>query len=107
MTKIEKTAKEKNISLVRGNTTSTDFVDFYMDEPQKLKDRLPKDLNILSAEMEAFSLFYNARKLGKKAACIMSVVDSEFIDKQVSSEDRQTGLNNMIILALESALNIK
>lgn len=104
---IEKTAKEKNISLVRGNTTSTDFVDFYMDEPQKLKERLPKDLNILSAEMEAFSLFYNAKKLGKRAACVMSIVDSEFIDKQVSAEERQTGLNNMIILALESALNVK
>lgn len=103
---IDKTADNLNINLIRGNTTSTDFVDFYMDNPKELKNRLPKDLNILSAEMEAFSLFYNAKKLNKKAACIMSVVDSEFIDEQVTSEDRETGLNNMIKLALESALNI-
>lgn len=103
---IENTSKQLNINLIRGNTTCTDFVDFYMDNPHELKNRIPKDLNVLSAEMEAFSLFYNAKKLGKKAACIMSVVDSEFIDRQVSSEDRQTGLNNMIKLALESTLNI-
>lgn len=103
---IENTSKKLNINLVRGNTTCTDFVDFYMDNSHELKNRIPKDLNVLSAEMEAFSLFYNAKKLGKKAACIMSVVDSEFIDKPVSIEDRQTGLNTMIKLALESTLNI-
>lgn len=103
---IENTSKNLNINLVRGNTTCTDFVDFYIDNPHELKARLPKDLNILSAEMESFSLFYNAKKLGKKAACIMSVVDSEFIDSKVSSKDRETGLNNMIKLALESTLHI-
>ncbi len=103
---IENTSKMLDIKLARGNTICTDFVDFYMDNPDELKNRIPKDLNFLSAEMEAFSLFYNAKKLGKKAACIMSVVDSKFIDTQVSPEDRQTSLNNMIKLALESSLNI-
>ena len=60
----------------------------------------------LSAEMEAFALYYNAKMLNKKASCLMTVVDSKFIDKVATTEERETGLNNMITLALESALNI-
>ena len=56
--------------------------------------------------MEAFDLFYNSKLLHKKAACLMSVVDSKFIDKIATTDERQTGLNNMIRLGLESALNI-
>ena len=68
--------------------------------------RLPKDLNIIAAEMEAFAIFYNAKILNKKAACLMSVVDSEFKDEVVTAEDRQLGLNKMIQIALESTLHL-
>ena len=54
--------------------------------------------------MEAFALFYIAKMLGKKAACLMSVVDSKFIDKVASPEERETGLNKMIELALDSII---
>ena len=77
-----------------------------MTDVNKFLERLPKNLNPLGAEMEAFALFYNAKLLNKKAACLMSVVDSKYIDKIATPEERQTGLNNMIKLALESALNI-
>ena len=68
--------------------------------------RLQKDLNIIAAEMEAFAIFYNAKILNKKAACLMSVVDSEFKDEVVTAEDRQLGLNKMIQIALESTLHL-
>lgn len=100
------TAKELKYNIVSGNTTSTDFFDVYMNDQKTFLNRIPKDLNVLSAEMEAFAIFYNAKLLGKKAACLMSVVDSPFRDEIVSSEDRQLKLDTMIKIALEAAIKI-
>lgn len=97
-------SKELNIEVIAGNTVSTDCFDLYMTDVQQFLDRIPEDFNPLSAEMEAFALFYTAKLLGKKAACLMSVVDSKYIEDVATPEERQTGLNNMIKLALESAL---
>ena len=44
--------------------------------------------------------------LNKDAACILSVVDSPFIQNKVTSEERETALSIMIVLALESTLNL-
>lgn len=101
------TATELDYTVISGNTTSTDFFDVYMEDQKQFLNRIPKDLNVLSAEMEAFAIFYNAKLLGKKAACLMSVVDSPFRDEIVSPEDRQLKLDTMIKIALESAINIK
>lgn len=103
---ISNTAKDLNINIFKGNTACTDCFDVYMTDINKFLERLPKDLNPIGAEMEAFALFYNAKLLNKKAACLMSIVDSIYIDKIATPEERQTGLTNMIKLALESALNI-
>ena len=103
---ISNTAKDLNINIFKGNTVCTDCFDVYMTDVNKFLERLPKDLNPIGAEMEAFALFYNAKLLNKKAACLMSIVDSIYIDKIATPEERQTGLTNMIKLALESALNI-
>lgn len=103
---IIETAKDNNINLYVGNTVCTDCFDVYMTDVNKFLDRIPKDFNPISAEMEAFALFYTAKLLNKKASCIMSVVDSKYIDKVATSEERQTGLNNMIKLALDSSLKI-
>lgn len=103
---ISDTAKKLNIDLIKGNTVCTDSVDFYMTDVDKFLERVPKDINPIGAEMEAFALFYNAKFFNKKAACLMSIVDSKYIDKVATAEERETGLNNMIKLALESAINI-
>lgn len=103
---IKETAKENNVNLYVGNTVCTDCFDIYMTDVNKFLDRVPKNLNPISAEMEAFALFYTAKLLNKKASCIMSVVDSKYIDKVATPEERQTGLNNMIKLALDSSLKI-
>lgn len=100
------TATELNYKVISGNTTSTDFFDVYMEDQKQFLDRIPEDLNVLSAEMEAFAIFYNAKLLGKKAACLMSVVDSPFRDEIVSPKDRQLKLDTMIKIALESAIKI-
>ena len=103
---IEDTAKEKNINLTKGNTVCTDCFDVYMTDVNQFLARIPDDFDPVSAEMEAFALFYNAKLLNKKASCLMSVVDSKYIKEIATPEERQTGLNNMIKLALESAIKI-
>lgn len=103
---IENTAKENNINLTIGNTICSDCFDVYMTDVNQFLSRVPDNFNPISAEMEAFALFYIANMLGKKASCLMSVVDSKFITEVATTEERQTGLNNMIKLALDSSLKI-
>lgn len=103
---IENTAKENNINLVVGNTVCTDCFDVYMTDVNQFLARIPKDFNPVGAEMEAFALFYVANMLDKKASCLMSVVDSRFINEIATPEQRQTDLNTMIKLALDSAIKL-
>lgn len=103
---IKETAKNTNISMYSGNTVCLDCFDPYMPDINGFLNRLPKDLNPYSGEMEAFSLFYNANFFNKNASCLMTVVDSKFITDVATAEQRQTGLNNMIKLALDSSLKI-
>ena len=103
---ISNTAKETNITIHIGNTVCTDCFDLYMTDVNQFLSRIPEEFNPLSAEMEAFALFYVAKVLNKKSACLMSVVDSKYIKDIATPEERQTGLNNMIKLALDSSLKM-
>ena len=100
------TAKKDNIKIFEGNTVCTDCFDLYMTDVNQFLARVPEGFNPYSAEMEAFALFYVAKMLNKNAACLMSVVDSKFIKDVATPEERQNGLNNMILLALESCLKL-
>lgn len=104
--KIIETANSTGTSLVVGNTVCTDCFDVYMTDVNQFLARIPEGFNPVSAEMEAFSLFYVAKVLQKKASCLMSVVDSKFIKEIATPEERQNGLNTMIKLALNSALKV-
>ena len=99
---IENTAQKLGINIFKGNTVCTDCFDVYMTDVNKFLNRVPENFNPISAEMEAFALFYVAKILNKHASCLMSVVDSKYIKEIATTEERQTGLNNMIKLALES-----
>ena len=101
---IKSTANQTNINILSGNTVCTDCFDVYMTDVNQFLARIPENFNPAAAEMEAFALFYVAKVLNKKAACLMSVVDSKYIKEIATPEERQTGLNNMIKLALESAV---
>lgn len=103
---LEKTANEKNMKLVKGTILCNDYFDPYMDDIETLFHRFPKEYKILGSEMESFALFYTAKVLNKKAACLLTVVDSMFEKKSISPEERQSSLNTMINLALESSLVI-
>ena len=62
----------------------------------------------LGAEMESTALFANAKFLNKKCATLLTVSDLIY-DKGISlsADDRATGLNEMIKLALEALINYK
>ena len=99
-------ASKLGINIFKGNTVCTDCFDVYMTDVNQFLARAPEGFNPVSAEMEAFALFYVAKILNKKASCLMSVVDSKYIKDVATPEERQTGLNNMIKVALESSISL-
>ena len=56
--------------------------------------------------MESFGLFANARHLGKKAACILTISDSIVNHKETTPEQRQTGFTEMMEVALNAAIEM-
>jgi purine-nucleoside phosphorylase len=102
--RIKEVAKNNNINIVEGNVCSTDCFDWYMTDLNKFLERMPKNLNIIAAEMESFALFYTAKVLNKKAACLLTVVDSHYKKQELTAEERQNSVDQMTILALESIL---
>ncbi len=104
---IESTAKESNINLIKGTTLCNDCFSPYVEDERKLFERMPDGINMpIASEMEAFALFYNAKREGKKAACILTVVDIPSNLEGISSEEREKSLNTMINLALDSAIKL-
>ena len=103
---IKQTASEKNINCIPANVLCSECFDYYIEDLNVLLNRLPKDFKITAAEMESFALFYTAKYLNKKAACLLTVVDSHYKKQEISSEEREKSLNDMIVLALESAVKL-
>lgn len=103
---IKQTAKTLNANIYCGNTVCLEVFDPYMPDFQQFLHRLPDNLDPYSGEMEAFALFYNAQFFHKKAACLMTIVDSRFRKDVATTQERETGLNNMIKLALDASLKI-
>ena len=101
---ILKTADLLNIKLLYGMTTTTDVFGPYVDF-EKIFARIPKSYDILTEEMEAFAVSHIANSMNIEATTIMTVVDSKYSKIVLSPKDRETKLNNMIILGLESLIN--
>ena len=99
---ILETAKEMNLNVVQGNVHSTDA--FY-STVANLKE-LHEVHGCIAAEMESFALFHIANALNKKAGCILSVTDSLVKPEQLTPDERQTALTNMIKLGLETAIKL-
>ena len=77
---------------------------FYSD---RTLAREPFPEQIIAGEMESFGLFANARYLGKKAACLVTVSDSTTKDGDkivISAEARETAFRDMMTIALDAAI---
>ncbi|MDO5003623.1 MAG: purine-nucleoside phosphorylase [bacterium] len=99
--KIIETAKAKNINLNVGPIITSDIFDPYIDFTKYIKN-YDSNIDYLALEMEAFGLFYIAKKFNKKAAALTTIVDIIGTHESISSSDRQNSLNDMIKLALDA-----
>ena len=68
----------------------------------KKENNINTFLNIIACEMEAFALFYMAKYFNRKAACLLTVVDSHYKNQVSTPEERERSLNDIIKLALQS-----
>ncbi len=63
-------------------------------------------LGILGVDMEAAGIYGVAADLNAKALTILTVSDHIIRGEKLSSEDRQKSFNDMMKVALETAINI-
>ena len=99
-------ANELNINICEGRVLTSDVFDVYCDNHDEFLKNFPEPESFVAVEMESAALFFLAEKFGKEASCLLTVVDSPFDSRAVSSEDRQTSLDNMIKIALEGTLKL-
>lgn len=99
---IYNTAKEQKINIHRGSVYCSDV--FYK-EKENFED-IQKKYQVMGVEMESFALYHNAKNLNKKASTLLTVSNSFYDSLELTSEERETKLNNMIKLALESSLKL-
>ena len=100
---IKETAKEQNIDIHVGPTLTSDVFDVYASIDHVINTCPIKD-ELLATEMEGFGIFHVARICKKQASMLITIVDSKFNTRIVSPEMRETHLDNMIVLALESII---
>lgn len=98
--KLTKIAEKLNIELKTARIHSSDV--FY-GEDKDLWKRMHDDNGCKAVEMESFALFANAKALGKKAACLLTISDSFVTHEVTSAEERQNSFHNMMKIALELA----
>lgn len=99
---ITETAEALNKKYVKGNIFTSDV--FY--EPASCHQERLGQYQALGVEMETFGLLQTAAFCGKKATAILTVSNSFCFEQELSSEEREKNLNNMIELALNTSLKL-
>ena len=100
LSKVLKTAEEKNIKIKAGNILTSD--EFYNDDVSYFKKWA--EFGVLAVEMETAALYTLASKYKAKALSILTISDSLVSPEITSSEEREKTFNEMIELALETAI---
>lgn len=98
--RIEAAAKALNIPVKKGCIHSSDV--FYRENYKEFEG-IRDNHGCMAVEMESFALFANAKVLGKKAACLLTVSDSLVTGELTTSEERQNAFTKMMEVALEMA----
>lgn len=95
---IKEVAKNMGINIHFNNIHSSDVFYKENDNFRELNEKY----GCSCVEMESFALFHNAKVLGKKAACILTISDNLVTHAKTTPEERQNSFKQMIELALES-----
>ena len=99
----EKTKEMKFENKVRfGQLFSTDV--FYKNKPDTLDWT---KMGVIAVEMEAYALYLNAARAGKRALSICAVSDNIVSHQELTAEERSKSVNDMIELALEVAISLE
>ena len=98
--KIIETAKKLDIPLHLEKIHSSDV--FYTEANVDGYKEINAKHGCECVEMESFALFHNAKVLGKKAACLLTISDSFTSEQKATPEERQTAFINMMKIALET-----
>ena len=98
--KIIKTAERLGIPLHIEKIHSSDV--FYTEpNVDGYKEHFAKH-GCTCVEMESFALFHNAKVLGKKAACLLTISDSFTSHKVTTPEELQTSFTKIMEISLET-----
>ena len=84
-----------------GQLFSTDV--FYKDQPDTLNWA---KMGCLAVEMESYGLYLNAARAGKKALAICAISDNLISKEELTAEERSKNVNDMLLLALETAISL-
>lgn len=90
-------AEELAIPLVVAPIHSSDV--FYSELPGS-PTALFEEKGCVCVEMESFALFHNAKVLGKKAACLVTISDSLVTKQETTAAERQNSFTKMMEIAL-------
>lgn len=84
-----------------GNIFTSDT--FYRDNAEEVNTLLAK-YKVLAIEMESSALYTLAAKFDRQALSILTVSDHIITGEETSAEERQTSFNEMMEVALETAI---
>ena len=77
---------------------------FYTDEPEN--DLKWGKMGVMGVEMEGYSLYLNAARAGKNALVLATVSDHLIKKQYLPAEERQFSFDEMIMVALETAVKL-
>ena len=96
----ERSKGKDNIKIGTVYTSDTFYMENYLLEEMSKKD-------VMGVEMETLALYTNARVANKNALAMFTVTDKLLRGISVGANERQNGLNEMIELALNVAVQIE
>lgn len=97
--------KELGFTYRCGMIMSSDFFSTYHANSEKHYKPFA-DMGALANDMETIALYCNAMKAHKKALSIVTMTDNCVTGESFKDEERMTGNNNMLKLALEVAYKV-
>jgi len=95
---VEKLGLESKVKY--GQILSSDT--FYTDEPEN--DLKWAKMGVIGVEMEGYALYLNAARSGKNALVLATVSDQLVKKEYLSADERQLSFDEMLTIALETAV---
>lgn len=96
-------SQERGLNVRVGNIHSSDY--FYTEHPEWTKKL--GDYGVLAVEMETAALYTLAAKHKVKGLSLLTVSDHILTGEETSPQERQTTFNQMLELALDTAISTK